>query len=210
MLLFTQIPKCEINRFKPKKVIERARIPQGRTREGAGCSLVTCFWGPAAPLPPQSSPSGCSPRAARGFHSKGGGTALAAQGLHRLSHRLLSPGLPSPLYSITCSAASDPTPTSCPSVTRRLQIQSASTPAKNERNLHVTVEFEKAKEGSSINAQRSGLAPPISERECLRLINLSQRFVSCPDGKAFQFYLLFLSANFFLCIVLSFLLLNLT
>ena len=40
MLPFTQMPKCETNVFKPKEVIERARIPQGRTGEGAQCSLV--------------------------------------------------------------------------------------------------------------------------------------------------------------------------
>ena len=214
MSLFIQMPKCERNTFKPKKVIERARIPQGRTREGAGCSHKTCFWGPASPLPPPSSSSCSSPRAASGFHGNRGDDTLAPEGLHWLDHQLSLPGLQSPPYSRICSARSNPTPhpSSCPPVNtettqpRELQFH----PDDNERSLQVTVEFDKKKEGSSINAQRSGLAPPVPERECTRLSSLSQLFVSSPEGKAFQFYLLSLTASFFLFIVLSFLLLNLT
>ena len=60
-------------------------------------------------------------------------------------------------------------------------------PDNSERNLQVTMESDKAKEVGSINAQRSGLAPPTSETECVRLTSLSQRLCLVLMGKVFNF-----------------------
>ena len=160
MSLFIQMPKCERNTFKPKEVIERARIPQGRTREGAGCSHKTCFWGPASPLPPPSSSSCSSPRAASGFHGNRGDDTLAPEGLHWLDHQLSLPGLQSPPYSRICSARSNPTPhpSSCPPVNtettqpRELQFH----PDDNERSLQVTVEFDKKRKEAALTHKDLG------------------------------------------------------
>lgn len=92
-------------------------------------------------------------------------------------------------------------------------------PDKSEKNLQVTMEFDKAQEGNNFNAQSTqnfkdlGCSPPTSGRERTRHITLrrSQGFVSCPDRKAFQFYFYsFLATSFSLFILLNNLLLNIT